>query len=176
MAASIRTRFPVLADVADELALGAHPWPDFPTSERFHRAVVEELNPWLNERHPDVREVVADRLRRLAEVFRDQGLPETAWRSLEEAATVLADRVSLRTPIDPTDPPVAVGDVIGVGPLPARHLPAPVEADSPPAVDIATVATIVGAVARSGSLDLGKNLGSEPSGASVEVVLKAAGV
>lgn len=176
IAASIRSRFPALADVADELALGAHPWPDLPTSEGFHRAVVEELNPWLNERHPDVREVVADRLRRLAEVFRDQGLPEAAWRQVERAATSLADRVSLQNPIDPSEPPVAVEDVIGVGPTWEARQTSAVAQQAPPSLDLATVATILGAIVRSGSLDLGTVLGSDPSGASVDVVLRAAGV
>lgn len=176
MAASIRTRVPVLADVADELALGAHPWPDLPTSESFHRAVVEELNPWLNERHPDVREVVADRLRRLAEVFRDQGVPEGAWRRLEEAATVLADRASLRAPIDASAVPAAVGDLIGVGPSPERDRRVSDDVPAPRPLDIGAVATILAAIARTGSLDLGVNLGSEPTGTSVQVVLEAAGV
>jgi hypothetical protein len=175
IAQSIRTRVPVLADVAAELALGAHPWPDVETGAPFRRDVVQELNPWLNERHPDVREVVADRLQRLAEVFRDQGLPEAVWRRLEGGATRLADRASFRTPIDASSLSVAVRDVMGVGPAPESP-PAAVEAKQPTSFDTAAAAAILASIARTGSLDLGSNLGSDPIGTSIDVVLLAAGV
>lgn len=176
IALCISARVPQLSDVAAELALGAHPWPDFATEPSFHRAVVEELNPWLNERHPDVREVVADRLRRLAEVFRDQGLPEASWRRLEEAATVLADRASLRRPIDPSEVSAAVGDVIGVGPASNPAGDGAVYVWASRRLDTRALSTIVAAVARIGSVDLGSILGSEPTGTGVDVVLEAAGV
>jgi hypothetical protein len=173
MATSIRSRRPDLADVADALALGAHPWPDVLTTEALHRAIVAELNPWLNERHPDVREVVADRLLRLAEVFREHELSEEVWRPLGRAASSLIATTSLTAPVPSSAVPAVVEDVLGVGPDPDPSSVADVGGSAPTGAELAMVATLIGTVARSGSCDLGVNLGSDPSGLSVGIVLRA---
>jgi len=177
LAASILDQVPGLAEVAAELALGAHPWPDLPVTTGFQQAVVAQLNPWLNERHPDVREMIADRLRRLVEVFRDHDLPESIWTALEAAALRLADAASTPMPIADVDIPIPLTDLIGgsVSPEPAVVATMPADETSF-ALDVGCVAAILGAVARTGSTDLGTILGSSPVETSLAAVLRAAGL
>ncbi|WP_158230727.1 sigma factor-like helix-turn-helix DNA-binding protein [Frankia sp. CcI49] len=176
LATVIAQQSPGLAGVAGEVALAVHPWPDVAVTRQFREAVAEQLNPWLNARHPDVREVTTDRLRRLAEVFRDHCLPSTALAELEDAAARLTDMATARTPYPAGEVPVPPQLLAAGEPAPAGQPALAAIAAGSATVDTATLAVVMAAVARTGSSDLGVVLGSSPVGVSVAALVRTTGL
>jgi hypothetical protein len=106
---------PVLKDVATALALAVHPWPEFSLDQCVVDAIVAELLPIANLRHPDVCEVGIDRLLRLVAAVSEQGRPELACRYQDAAEAI--NRAAPRATETAAYPLVA--DPLGLGPLSA---------------------------------------------------------
>jgi hypothetical protein len=176
LATVITQQAPGLAKVAKELALAMHPWPDVAVTSRFREAVAQQLNPRLDTSHPDVREVTADRLRRLAEVFRDHHLSGSALAELEGAAVRLTDAATTRKPYLADEVPGPLHLVAAQEPRLAADLARASTAARRTTLDTGTLAAVVAAVARAGSSDLGVVLGSSPVGASVDALVRATGL
>jgi hypothetical protein len=180
-AVSIRERHPGLADLANELALSIHPWPDCELTDDAQLDVINELSPSANARHPDVREVLADRLLRIAEVLRHHDPDQCFNIEYEAAAYRLAEAVPAYGHIGDADLECASADPIWLHPVPSARQPYCIDehlkqvAQQNNSFDHATVTAIVAAVCYSGSHDLGVNLGQEKTSTSVALVIEAAG-
>lgn len=181
LAAWIRERRADLTDLVNELALGIHPWPDCELSDDAQLDVINELSPLANVRHQDVCEIVADRLLRLADVFREHDLDQRLITEYDAAAHRLAGAVSAHRLMGEVDLEGVATDPIGLGlvasaswqyyfdehvkQLTGKHR----------FVEYAAVTAIVAAVCHSGSVDLGANLGQEKVGTSMALVVEASG-
>lgn len=167
------------AEIAGELALGVHPWPDAPLMPAAVEAITEQLSPWLNCSHPDVREVVADRLNRLTEVFEEHNLGGAASEVLVCASERLVAASSQRAQMEPVDLPVAVLDPLGlqVG-RPGVDVTLRTHSALPTAgpINVAAASAMLAASLRTGSLDLGVNFGGEAVGADFGAIAGITGV
>lgn len=172
---------PALASIAADLALSIHPWPARDLTEEQRDAVVSNLLPWSNLPHPDLRQVAADRLLRLSEVFRSDSSTLSSALEFEGAAERLIEASYL--PINPSDQ--SVGDVV-IDPtgicMPATRRRS--DAGTDPAANAAwqvietnmTAATCVArAVLSTGSLDLGRVMGQDDAGVSVVDLMRLTG-
>lgn len=165
---------------AEDLALGIHPWPDYELlNEEARQAVIAELNPRANLPHPDIRQVVADRLLRLADVLRENGVSAETAEIYDQAAQRLID-ASADTPWPAPSPTASlVREPLGVwigtalsdddrtGSNAAR------EYEPNRSETLGLVARMVDAVAQTDSLDVGVNLGQTPLGVSLSRIVEA---
>lgn len=171
--------------VAADMALGVHPWPDQELSTECRRRVLDEMHPMCNLCHPDGREVVADRLLRLADTLRGLVSDSSVVLGYEQAAHRLASTMSNHGASP--DPAVfaAFLNPLGIGPTLGLPLGPPARAgvewdEEPPddhqKVNMDLAVSAVDAACRSGSLDLGVILGHNSVGASIALLLDASGL
>jgi hypothetical protein len=180
IAALVADQNHLAAAIADDLALAAHPWPDAPITPDAASAITRQLSPWLNCPHPDIREVSADRLHRLAEVFDDYHLGRAESEALVAAGQRLAASSLQRIWMERTDLPVALFDPLGVAvatnrPLRARAGSPSLEKPAAP-INVAVASSLNMAALRHGSRDLGVNLGGESVGIGLDAIAAISGV
>lgn len=185
LAVWIASRSAELAETAADIALGVHPWPDRGLSDAAQRDLIDEMHPPLNARHPDIREVVADRLLRFAETFRHQGLDRGRIAEYELAAHRLAAAASAFPPVVDLALSAAIADPLGfdsssvtygVGrrSTPENAIDRLHENDES-GVNGGLVVSVIEAACRSGSLDVAVNLGQKVGGTSIALLIEAAG-
>ncbi len=159
----IEGRRPELAEVAQSLATAIHPWPDWPLSSAVLLEFLDELDEGRNATHPDSREVAADRLLRLVEVLRHAGEgPADLVEMYEKSATDLGESLAsdeIRSPSEISDA-VACPSASNLMAEQASTGRWPAGATAGGDFDRQDLlAVLVGSACRSGSLDLGVNLG-----------------
>lgn len=172
---------PGIRGEAQDIALSTHPWPDVELNEEGRQAVIAELNPRANLPHPDIRQVAADRLLRLADALRENGASPGTVAIYDEAARRLI-HASAESPWPARSPTLSlVREPLdfyhGTASPPDRHdagshaLPHDFEDDLSETLGV--IARFVGAVAQTGSLDVGVNLGQIPLRTSLSRVVEA---
>lgn len=185
LAAWISERSVELAETAADIALGIHPWPDRELSDATHRELIDEMYPWLNARHPDAREIVADRLLRFAETLRHHDVDRDFIAEYEFAARRLAEAASASRPVADLELRAAMADPLGPGPTASDDaavwgttvedvISAPAGSDEPE-INVGIVVSAIEAACHSGSLDLGVNFGGEAVGTSIGLLIQASG-
>lgn len=134
---------------------------------------MEQLQPEHNARHPDPREVAADRLFRVADALLQEGGSRSSADLCLAAAQALAGAVA-------NDEIRALEEIGAVVRSPAEALPSVVREERPlpsagfarPSVDSRRLAVaVVESVCRTGSLDLGDNMGVDSAGVGLDVFL-----
>jgi hypothetical protein len=180
LARSIADRRPYLTGMAEDLALGMHPWPESKLSSEACTAILDELNPWSNLPVPDAREVIGDRLLRIAEVGRDCHLDPKQIKGYEAAARRLQEAVTKKSGVTP-DLTAMFADPIGLRPVLEELVPLecrpPAEiASTPDEESYGIVGRVLETVCRTGSLDIGINFGQEQLGTSLASVIQATGL
>jgi sigma-70-like protein len=160
------------------LALSIHPWPDVELSDEVRRAIIGEINPLANLPHPDIREVASDRLLRLADVLNEfEGL-EAVVTGFERAARTLASHATGRE--EESDSPLSklVQEPSVFGPKSLLQLSGAtivavdgLGSDAQKHEQLQIAGRLVTSVARTGSLDVGINLGQSVSGSSVGLII-----
>lgn len=178
LARTIADARPYLESEAMDLALGIHPWPKQKLTADAQRDIIGELNPWANVRHPDMREVIADRLLRIAEVLNDHHMETSLVEKYTSAACRLAHASSTREPISDDDVFAFAVDPLGLGPKTSAEFLQPQRPSDDFSItnrqeDFRMVGRILAAVCSTGSLDLGVNLGQEPLGSSMAFLVAA---
>lgn len=177
----IASRQPSFEPVAPELALGIHPWPDMSLPAKVELELLDELHPMVNAPHPDLREVVADRLGRLAEVVRYAGLDADVIDAYEQASKTLSAAVPSEVFPQRQSGAVslALADPIALGASGERHDQRFVSTGTADAAeelrDDNLALALVEAVCRSGSLDLGVNLGVQSTHYSLDRLVSTSG-
>lgn len=174
------SRAPELGSVAACAALAIHPWPDIAIPSPVLQELFDELHPQLNAAHPDPREIAADRLLRLAEVVRYSGVAPAVAAAYESASRELVDAVAsdeIRELSAVADALVAPIDPGVVHSAPSDASPAESTSEGiPPEFDtLELLGNFVESVCRSGSLDVGVNLGLGSAGIGVDQLVRSAG-
>ena len=174
---------PQFADCAAELALASYPWLDSATSPEEIQNLVAELTPMANLQHPDPREVAADRLLRITEMFRSNRdlvaivRPEVSDYEVAASSLIVAidraprrvDRIVFEVVADPLN--MYVYDLPGHSDLSV----VPTQETRVGRPNIAAVSALVRSIVASGSTDLGPNLGFESVGLSMMEILEVTG-
>ena len=168
--------YPTLAPDAPALALAVYPWPVRELAPSVLLELIGEMTPLANLRHPDIRQVAADRLLRLAEV-----VAAADERDLREmylgAATSLGESLG-SAPLGDAIYGL-VSDPLGLGP---RVQPSGgserlcLAADSFATVDsplgFDELSSLIETVARTGLRDLGELMGEGPLGFDISQITR----